>query len=192
MAFSSGVFSRLYNWTSRKNAGSPTNIIDSTTMDAEFDGIATGLSAAILKDGTQTVTANIPMATHKFTGVGVGSALTDSANLGQVQNAAMNYVASDTGSANSYAIAPTPAITSYVAGQVFHFIAANASTGASTLNVSALGTKAIQLGGSALASTEIGTSGITSVIYDGTQFQLMSESQVASAAIGIGLILALG
>jgi len=59
MAYSSGTFSRLYDWTTDRDAGVK---IRADRMDAEFDGIATGLTTAILKDGTQTTTATVPFA----------------------------------------------------------------------------------------------------------------------------------
>jgi len=59
MAFSGGVFSRLYDWTTDRDNGVK---ILASRMDDEFDGIATGLSTCILKDGTQTCTAAIPFA----------------------------------------------------------------------------------------------------------------------------------
>ena len=67
MAFSSGIFSRLYNWVADRDAGVK---ITAARMDAEQDGIATGLSTALLKDGTQIVTANIPFATYRITALG--------------------------------------------------------------------------------------------------------------------------
>ncbi len=77
MPFSSGVFTRLYNWVSDRNAGTR---IMAARVDAEMDGFATGLSNCILKDGTQTVTANIPMSGFKITGLGNASADTDALN----------------------------------------------------------------------------------------------------------------
>ena len=59
MAFSGGVFSRLYDWTTDRDNGVK---ILASRMDQEFDGIATGLSTCILKDGTQTCTAAVPFA----------------------------------------------------------------------------------------------------------------------------------
>jgi len=59
MAYSSGTFSRLYDWTTDRDAGVK---IRADRMDEEFDGIATGLTTAILKDGTQTTTAVVPFA----------------------------------------------------------------------------------------------------------------------------------
>lgn len=60
MAFNgTGTFSRLYNWVS--DAASGINI-RADRSDNELDGIATGLSTAICKDGQTTTTAVIPFA----------------------------------------------------------------------------------------------------------------------------------
>ena len=56
---SSGVFSRVHDFTDDRDNGIR---IQASRMDAEMDGIATGLSTAITKDGTQTTTAKIPFA----------------------------------------------------------------------------------------------------------------------------------
>jgi hypothetical protein len=58
--------------------------ISSTWANALTADLATGLSTAILKDGTQTLTANIPFGNFKITGLGNGSASTDSITYGQV------------------------------------------------------------------------------------------------------------
>lgn len=70
MAFSSGTFS-LYT------PGNP--VVTGTTIQTSWANntlseIATGLTTCVLKDGTQTITANIPMAGFLFTGLGAGSA----------------------------------------------------------------------------------------------------------------------
>lgn len=81
MAFSNGVFSRLYSWvTDRDNSVK----IRADRMDAEMDGFATGLSACILKDGTQTITANIPFNGQKITGLGAGAANGDAIRYEQL------------------------------------------------------------------------------------------------------------
>jgi hypothetical protein len=55
----SGTFNRVHDWTTDK-----TNAVAVTAsrMDDEMDGMATGLSSAIVKDGQQTTTARIPFA----------------------------------------------------------------------------------------------------------------------------------
>jgi len=59
MPYSSGTFSRVHDFTDDRDNGIR---IQASRMDAEMDGIATGLSTALLKDGTQTATAKIPFA----------------------------------------------------------------------------------------------------------------------------------
>jgi hypothetical protein len=68
MAFNgSGVFNRLYNWVNDK----ANNIkITASRMDAEMDGMATGLSTCITKDGQTVTTAAIPLASGFTTGAG--------------------------------------------------------------------------------------------------------------------------
>src|SRR3990167_6796982 len=85
MSYSAGVFSRIYNFvTDKANAINVT----ASRVDAEFDGIATGLSSALLKDGTQIVTAAIPFAGFKLTGVGDPTAAQDAATKNYVDTAA--------------------------------------------------------------------------------------------------------
>lgn len=93
-----------------------------------------------------------------------------------------DYVA-DTGSANVYAIAPSPAITAYAVGQEFTFKAAHANTSTSTLNVNGLGAKSImkQGGGTALVTGDIALGQIVQVEYDGTNFQMLNPIGQAGA-----------
>jgi hypothetical protein len=55
----SGSFTRLYDWTT--DEGNGVNITASR-FDSEMDGMATGLSTVICKDGQTTCTAAIPFA----------------------------------------------------------------------------------------------------------------------------------
>lgn len=141
----SGTFNRLYDWTDDAAAGTP---ISSTRMDAEMDGMATALSDSISRDGQTTVTANLPMATYRHTGVGDATARDQYASVSKVQDGGHIYAATDTGSANAYAFAVAPVITAYAEGQVFVFQPANSSTALSaTLNVCAVGAKSLTLVG---------------------------------------------
>jgi hypothetical protein len=81
--------------------------------------------------------------------------------------------AADTGAANAYAVALTPAPT-LVAGSVVFFKAVNANTGASTLAVNGGPAIAIRKQGSvALTGGEIAAGQIVTVVYDGTDFQML-------------------
>ena len=117
MAFNgSGVFNRIYNWVNDKANGYK---ITASRMDGEFDGMATGLSNCITKDGQTTLTANIPFSTYKLTGLGSGTARTDAINVGQVQDNQFLYLGTTSGSADAYTLTPAPAITAYTATQQF-------------------------------------------------------------------------
>ena len=117
MAFNgTGTFLRLYNWVTDKTNSVP---ITASRVDAEMDGMATGLSSCITKDGQTTITANIPFNSFKATGLGVGTARTDAINVGQVQDNQFLYLGTTSGSADAYTLAPSPAITAYATTQQF-------------------------------------------------------------------------
>jgi hypothetical protein len=165
-------------------AGQPVvsgTVISSTAFNALTADLATGLSTAITKDGQTTITANIPMANYKFTGLGVGSAAGDSANLSQVQSTAVKLLASVSG-ADTITAVGSPNVAAYVAGQMFYFVAAGANTGAVTINIDSLGAKSITRDGTtALAAGDIQSGEVCVIVYDGTQFQLVNgASQSAS------------
>lgn len=92
-----------------------------------------------------------------------------------------NYAA-DGGSANTYAITLSGLTTTYLAGTRFQFLASNANTGASTLNVNAQGAKNIFLNGAALTANTIAAGAVVDVVYDGTQFQMISNSANVTSA----------
>jgi hypothetical protein len=96
------------------------------------------------------------------------------------------------GTANAITVTASPAATAYAAGQGFVILAGATNTGAVTLNVNALGTKAIQLCGTALKGGEIISGSLFMVYYDGTQFELMTTALYARENatykhLGVGL-----
>jgi hypothetical protein len=95
--------------------------------------------------------------------------------------------ASDTGSANAYAVAPTPAIAAYATGQIVLLRPAHANTAASTLAVSGLTAKSIkQMDGSSIAAGSIVTTGVYHLVYDGTNFVLLNPSLGSAAFLTAG------
>ena len=86
MVLRGGVFSLV--------SGNPvvTNtVISSTWANNTLTDIATnGLSIAVLKDGSQTITSNLPMSSFKLTGLAAGSANGDSVRYEQVNLLAWN------------------------------------------------------------------------------------------------------
>ena len=128
-------------------------VISSSETDANNSDIATALTQSIAVDGQAVVTANIPLATHKLTGVSAGSAVTDSLNLGQAQAEAFIWCGTAGGSADAITLSPSPAITAYAAGQRFVWMASSSvNTGATTVAISGLGTIALQDNGAALVA----------------------------------------
>lgn len=83
--------------------------------------------------------------------------------------------AADTGATNSAQITLVPTLNAYATGEIINFKAANTNTGATTLQVDALGTKTIKKdgGGSDLAAGDIIAGQMVSVLYDGTNFQMV-------------------
>ena len=99
--------------------------------------------------------------------------------------------ASDTGSANAYAVAPSPAITAYATGQVVTLKPGNANTGASTINVNSLGTKSIKIpDGAALPSGAMSANGVYALMYDGANFILMNPATIINWLLARGTALA--
>lgn len=178
MPFSSGTFS-LYT------PGNP--VVAGTTIAVSWanntlNDIATGLTTCLLKDGSQTVTANIPMAGFKFTGLGAGSAAADSVRMAQVVDSALSALSAVAGT-NTITATGGAALSAYASGQEFHFIPAGTNTGATTLNItpsgaSALGAKNVFYNGAALAGGEIVSGVPCVVIYDGTQFNIVSNTRL--------------
>lgn len=83
--------------------------------------------------------------------------------------------AADSGSTDAYAITLTPAPAAYATGQVFIFKANTVNTGTATLNVNSLGAKTIVKSYNVtLEDGDIKANQIVEVIYDGTNFQLLS------------------
>ncbi len=173
MAFNgSGTFQRIYNWVT--DAGNNVDI-EASRMDTEMDGFATGLTNCVTKDGQTTITANLPMATYKHTGVGNASARTDYAATGQVQDDAFNYCTVG-GTADAITLTCSPAITAYAAGQRFTFVAGSTNTSETvTVAISGLAATNVRIDGSNGPTVgQIKANEVYTIIHDGTQFQIDS------------------
>lgn len=100
----------------------------------------------------------------------------------QLKSGQLNYVV-DTGAANAYAVALPHTILSYAAGLTLTFKAANANTGASTLNVDSVGViPIVKTDGTALDAGDIQAGALVTVTYDGSNFQAVGSLQGVIAA----------
>jgi len=86
-----------------------------------------------------------------------------------------------TGTADAQLLAPNRTVTAYARGDVYAFRPVADNTGACTLNVSSLGAKSIKtpIGTNPLAGA-LDTNSVATVIYDGTEFVLVSGAGSAS------------
>jgi hypothetical protein len=178
----SGLFLRLYNWVTDRDSSIK---IVASRMDAEMDGMATGITACLTKNGENSPSANLPMAGFRHTGVGLSSARTSYARTDQVQDSLFVF-GSESGAADAYVVSLSPAITAYVAGQRFSFIADNTCTGgAVTLNINSVGAESVLTWyGANPPAGSITANRIVDVIFDGTNFVLLSGSPFPSATQG--------
>ena len=149
----------------------------SPLADARENDLATAINSLWLRDGGNQPVADLPMNTHKFTGMSAGSARTDSVRLGQVQDGTVHYAEAG-GTANAITLATTPTC-SPVEGMVIGFVAEADSTGAVTVDLNTTGAVALQLGGSALVGGEINNGQFHEIGFDGTAWQLLNPMVVA-------------
>jgi hypothetical protein len=189
MPWSGGAFTRTNGvhtgstlWVQDRDAG--TKIL-ATRHDTHDQDLADGINATLEKSGSNAATGNLDIGSNRITLVADGTAKTDVATVSQIQSNAAAFQATDTGTANAYVIALSPAITAYAAGQAITFKAGAASTTASTLNVNTLGTKALKKKNDQdIASGDIEASQIVTAVYDGTSFQVTSQLGSEASAGG--------
>jgi hypothetical protein len=151
-------------------------VIRSQDQDDEANDQATALNAMLMKNGDNTATGDIPLGGFKLTGVGNATARTNYAAAGQIQDGSLTYVAA-AGTGDVITLDLTPSITAYAAGQVFRFKATATNTGATTINVDGVSAQSVKKGAAgttALAAGDITSGGMYTVLYDGTNFQLLN------------------
>lgn len=149
-------------------------VIDSAKYNAVVNDIATALTGVITKDGQTTVTANLPMATYRHTGVSDGTALTDYSTVNQVVDNALAYGGASAAGTDTYAVSLPISPGAYVAGNRYQFLADVANTGACTINFNGLGAKSIKMVDGNDPFTNAIQIGAADVIYDGTNFVLLN------------------
>lgn len=157
--------------------------ISSTWANNTLTDIATALTGSISSDGQTTPTGNLPMGGYAHTGVANATIRTMYASAGQVQDSAFTFLTSISGADVITAVAAI-GMSAYVTGQRFSFVAAGANTGACTLNINAIGAKAITKNGTtALTANDILSGSVVQVIYDGTQFQITNPANLIPAGL---------
>lgn len=173
--------------TATPPAGNP--VVAGTTINTTWgnntvNDIYNELSNSIAKDGQTVITANLPMAGYRLTGVGDALALTQNPTVKQLQNQAATYVSAVGGTADAITLTPAFLPTAYTAGQRYAFKPASSNTGAATVNINSLGAKSIKRpDGSALSAGDLASSGMADIVYDGTNFVLLVGQGISSNMI---------
>lgn len=171
MPVSGGVFTRKHDWTDDRDNNEN---ISADKMDESFDDMKDTFSLAHYRDGQSTATGNWPMGGYKLTGLGTGSAGTDSLTLAQAQAQAFIWCGTATGTGDAIVLTPSPAISAYAAGQCFRFIALDDNTGAATVAISGLTATTITNYGEALISDAIQGGQVYELLYTGSEFEIRS------------------
>lgn len=101
-------------------------------------------------------------------------------NVSSFSTGSLSEYAVTTGSANTYVLTSSPAITAYTAGLVFNIKINVSNTGPSTINISGLGAASLVKGAStALASGDLVQDRVYQIVYDGTNFQVTPTGSMA-------------
>ena len=170
MPWSGGTFSPLWSWV--VDAVTFPNMLPSR-FDEYDDDQATGINNCIAKDGQNTATANLPMGTFRHTNVGSATARNQYATVAQLQDNAFSS-SEEVGSADTYVMGLSPAITEYADQMVVWMVPANTNTGASTLNINGVGATSIKIGSDELEAGQLVAGRCYALYYDGSAFQLLN------------------
>lgn len=154
---------------------------NANTGSATINCNSLGAKSIVTKDGSALIGGEIVagmVADLRYDGTNfqlMSSAL-NNLTKAEIQNQTYTYTTSTT-AANTYTATLTPAPTAYTAGMRVNLKFTNHNTGACTINLNSLGAKSIVTkAGTALAGSEIADGMVAELIYDGTNFQLQSES----------------
>ena len=157
-------------------------VISETDMNTEMDGIATGLTNAVTRDGQSPALANLPMGGYLHTNVAAATGQTNYARADQVQKGTFNYLTSVGGTADAITAVAALSMSAYTTGQVFWFLPGSSNTSATpTLNVNAIGAGTItKHGGGALVAGDIRQNWPAIVKRTASGFELLNPYTVAA------------
>lgn len=172
-----GSFSGSEVWQDDSAAGY--DIVDAR-HDTHDQDLAQGINNCLTKDGQNSPTANLSMNSFKHTNVGDGTARNQYATVGQLQDQGVQALSLVGGTTTTVTASMTPVIASYTTGARYYFKAVNTNTGSTTLKIDSAPAVTIQLNGAALVGGELVSGQYHTVIYDGTNFQLLDPAMSAS------------
>lgn len=169
----SGTFTKTHSWVADAANGIKIRADRHDTNDTDF---TTGINNCLTIDGQNSATSDLPMNSNKHTGVGNATARDEYLAMGQFQDSSGIFVTT-TGSADTYVAGASPAITAYAAGQRFLIKINATNTGASTINFNSVGAQTlVKSGAVAMEANELVVDRIYTIVYDGTNFQVMNPT----------------
>jgi len=171
MGWSGGIYTRARDFTDDEANGIK---MLSANFDEEHDEIEAGINNCLTKDGQNSPSADLPMSTHKHTGVGDAALRNQYASMGQVQDGAGKY-ATTSGTSTAYTLALTPSLTAYSDGLVVFFKAHASNTASSTMDIDSLGTATIYKNLSVLEADDITLNRVYMLVYYTSAFHLFSQ-----------------
>lgn len=156
-----------------------------TDWNTLLQDIQTALSTTVTRDGQSTITANIPMNSHKLTGLANGSNLQDSVAVSQVQQGALEYATvGGTGDAVTLTLSPVP--SALVVGQAIRFIVGTTNTTGVTLNVNSLGAGDLKWpDGSALTAGQLVAGSMVEVLVKSVSPLVFHLQTIPAPASGV-------
>lgn len=129
--------------------------------------------AQVLVD--KPIQLSAPGADAKIEGIKSVTQSQDAVSAEVVQKSSLTFALAS-GTPNALLINLSPAISAYVPGQMLSFQAAQANSGAITINVNGLGARSIKKNGSSdLAANDLKPGQMVAIIYDGVNFQMISQ-----------------
>lgn len=152
--------------------------------DTHDQDLADAISSLWLRDGGNQPTADLPLNSFKFTGVGNAAARTQFASAAQIQDGGVIYAA--TSSNDTITAALTPAVTAYVAGQLLLAKIGGTNTGAATINYNTVGAASIKKGKSgslAMSAGDLAAGRMALLAHDGTNFQDLTAPEFPSGTV---------
>lgn len=159
--------------------GAPGAVIESAKYNAMVADAYDVITDHLAADGRKPLTGNLPAGGNKITGLGSGSAASDSITLAQAQADIIAHASSVGGTVDAITATFAPQFAAYTANMRFRWTSGGVNTVvAPTINVSGLGVKTIKRdAGSALLAGDTGASGyICEAIYNGTDVILQNPA----------------
>ena len=173
----SGAVTLLYDWTARRDAGPPTNVIGADEFDEQQLDIAAAIEQTLNRNGENAIAANISWGGFRLTTLGDPTASGDAVNASTVAENAVQFAGTTGGAANAYTVTNS-FLVARVTGTRLLCIANHSNTGAATLDLNSGGAVAIVRpdGSSALTGGELVSGEIFEVVWDGVSWVLIHSA----------------